>query len=508
MAGVGGGALIGLSLPPIGWWPMAVAGVAAVAWALAGRSSRSRLAVGMLAGIGQFSISLVWALQFNTAGYAVLAIVEACFVAVACVLVPPGRGRLPAITGALVLAEFARESWPFGGLPLGGLALGQLDGPFGLTARVGGPLLVVGVTVLAGASLAALLPPAATTGGVSGAADADAGPLHRSLRALLGIAVVVALTAVAAVAPNGGGSAARTGSADEIRVAIVQGGGRRGLDQLQVPASVVFAAAVQATEKVPSGVQLILWPEDVVGLNGPFLGSSAEATLAEIARSHHATLVAGVTYPVGTTLFRNEIVAFSPAGALVATFEKVHRVPFGEYVPDRGFFKHLANLKDIPRDAIAGHGSGMISTPVGRAAVLVSYEVFFANRGRSGVRAGGRIIFVPTNTSSYSNGQAPAQEIAASQLQALEEGRYVLQAAPTGYSAIIDSDGDVQTHTPLSSRAVIVATVPLLSGTTWYERYGDEPILLAALALVAGGWMLSLSRPARRRRRPRKSPSS
>ena len=54
MAGVGGGALIGLSLPPIGWWPMAVAGVAAVAWALAGRSSRSRLAVGMLAGIGQF----------------------------------------------------------------------------------------------------------------------------------------------------------------------------------------------------------------------------------------------------------------------------------------------------------------------------------------------------------------------------------------------------------------------------------------------------------------------
>jgi len=508
VAAVVGGALIGLSLPPTGWWPMAVAGVAAVAWALAGRRPRSRLALGMLAGIGQFSISLLWAIQFNIAGYVVLAIVEAAFVAVACVLVPAGRGRLPALTGALVLAEFARESWPFGGLPLGGLALGQMRGPLGLTARVGGPLLIVGVTVLAGASVAALLPPAPDVATLQEAAGSGPAPRGRRLSALVGIAAVVAVTAIAAIAPDGAGAAARASAAGEIRVAIVQGGGRRGLDQLQVPSSVVFGAAVAATTRVPPGVQLILWPEDVVGLSGPFLGSSAEATLSGIARSHHATLVAGVTYPVGATLFRNEIVAFSPRGALVATFEKVHRVPFGEYVPDRGFFKHLANLKDIPRDAIAGHGSGMISTPVGRAAVLVSYEVFFANRGRSGVRAGGQIIFVPTNTSSYSNGQAPAQEIAASQMQALEEGRYVLQAAPTGYSAIVDNDGTVRTHTPLSARAVILASVPLLSGSTWYERFGDEPVLLAAAALVTGGWVPALSRRGWRRRRRRRSPSS
>ena len=172
-----GGALVGISLPPIGEWPMAVVGIAAIAWALAGRSLRSRLGVGMLAGIGQFSISLAWAVQFNTAGYVALVLVEALFIAVACVLVPPGRGRLPALTGALVLAEFARESWPFGGLPLGGLPLGQAGGPIGATARVGGPLLVVGVTVLAGAALAALLPtpalaPAPATAGTTPTATA------------------------------------------------------------------------------------------------------------------------------------------------------------------------------------------------------------------------------------------------------------------------------------------------------------------------------------------------
>jgi apolipoprotein N-acyltransferase len=326
---------------------------------------------------------------------------------------------------------------------------------------------------------------------------------------LVGLAAAVAVTVVAALAPNGsGGGSPTTTPSGELRIAIVQGGGQRGLDQLQVPPSVVFAAAVRATTKVPQGVQLILWPEDVVGLKGPFLGSSAEATLAGIARSHHATLVAGVTYPVGTTLFRNEIVAFAPSGALVATFEKVHRVPFGEYVPDRGFFQHLANLKDIPRDAIPGTGSGMIATPVTRAAVLVSYEVFFADRGRSGVRAGGEIIFVPTNTSSYTSGQAPGQEIAASQLQAVEEGRYVLQAAPTGYSAVVTNKGIVRTRTPLSSEAIITATVPLMTGHTWYERFGDGPVLVAALVLVAGGWLLALSRRGRQRLHRRRSPSN
>ena len=182
-----------------------------------------------------------------------------------------------------------------------------------------------------------------------------------------------------------------------------------------------------------------------------------------------------MTEPVGTTRFRNEIVAFSPSGRIVAEFEKVHRVAFGEYVPWRGFFAHFANLKDVPRDAIAGDGTGMIATPAGRFAVLVSFEVFFGDRGRSGVRAGGEVVLVPTNTSSYSNDQAPAQEIAASRLQALEEGRFVLQAAPTGYSAVVNPAGDVLQQTQLSKPAVLVASVPLEGGSTVFVRAETSP---------------------------------
>jgi len=487
----------------------------------------------MLAGVGQFFISCAWALQFNTAGYIVLAIVEAVFYAVACALVPPGRGRFPVAVGALTLAEWARQTWPFGGLPLGGIALGQANGPLAPTARLGGSLLVAGVTVLAGTSLAALCTPVLTQwahrrraspegassrsashqahrrrAATEGAASRSAGraAAAAALGGVVGIVVVVGLVVVARVFPPSSTSASNA-HGSTIRVAVVQGGGRRGLSQLQVPASVVFQAALKETAHVPAGTSLIVWPEDVVALSRALAGSADEAILASVARRHHATLVAGVTEPVGTTRFRNEIVAFAPSGRLVAEFEKVHRVPFGEYVPWRGFFSHFASLEDVPRDAIPGRGTGMIATPAGRFALLVSYEVFFADRGRSGVRAGGEVVLVPTNTSSYSNDQAPAQEIAASRLQALEEGRYVLQAAPTGYSAVIDPAGDVLARTALSRPAVLVASVPLLQGSDLFLKAGNLPVLLAGVLALCGGWGAALSRRERRRRHRRRWPS-
>jgi apolipoprotein N-acyltransferase len=524
-----GGALVGLSLPPFGWWPLGIAGVALLASALFGENLTGRLAVGLLAGFGQFFISIAWALQFNTAGYVVLSILETVFFVVACAVVPPGRGRLPAAAAALTLAEWARQTWPFGGLPLGGIALGQANGPLAPTARLGGSLLVAGVTFLAGTSLAALAasivtssvkpgrrrdgtaraaagPAQVTGGGGSGKAPLRPAGLAGLLSAVGGIAVAIGLVIAGRTVSHPSAHTTSAGS-KVIRVALVQGGGKRGLNQLEVPASTVFAAAVRETSQVPPGVSLILWPEDVVSINRPLAGSPQEAVLASIARRHHATLVAGVTEPVGTTLFRNEIVAFSPSGRIVAEFEKVHRVPFGEYVPWRGFFSHFANLKDVSRDAIPGHGTGMIATPAGRFAVLVSYEVFFADRGRSGVRAGGEVVLVPTNTSSYSNDQAPAQEIAASRLQAIEQGRYVLQAAPTGYSAVVDPAGEVLARTGLSVSAVLVASVPLLKGSTVFVNIGDVPALTGCLVALGGGWLLALSGRGRRRRRRRRSPS-
>jgi apolipoprotein N-acyltransferase len=475
LAPLAAGAMIGLSLPPFGLWPLAFAGVALVAVSLSSRTMRSRALAGFTAGIGQFAIGLAWALKFTLLGYAALVIVESAMFALACALAPKGRARVPALAALLTLAEWARTSWPFGGVPPGGVALGQVGGPLAATARVVGTIGLAGVTYLAGIALGEL----AGSWRRRHAGHPDRSSLSPA-SALASLALVITLGIWGALAPDGGPPVR------QLRVALVQGGGRRGLSDLQVPPSEVYAAALRETATVRPPVGLVLWPEDVVGLGQPLAGSPESAQLAGIARALRTTLVAGVTEPVGMSLFRNEIVAYAPSGALVAVFEKVHRVPFGEYVPWRSFFSHLANLQDVPRDAIPGRGSGMIRTPAGRLAVLVSYEVFFPDRGRSGVRAGGQLIVVPTNTSSYSNEQAPAQEIAASRLQAIEEGRDLLQAAPTGYSAVIDNNGNVLSRTQLSVPAVLRATVPLRDGATLYMRVGDLPtITLASLALAA-----------------------
>jgi len=493
-----GGALVGVSLPPFGLWPLALCGVALLAWALHGGSVAGRAGAGLLVGIGQFGVGLYWANKFTFLGYLALVILASAFFVLACVLAPSGWLRVPALAGALTLAEWLRERWPFGGVPLGGIALGQAGEPLVNIARIGGTVALFGAVYLAGAAIGDLA--AACFDNSARAASIDPRPLGRRLiPGGICLAVVVALAGWGALAPDGG-PAVRS-----LRVAIVQGGGRRGLSDLEVPASSVYAAELRTTRLVRPPVDLVLWPEDALALGGPLSNTPQGAQLSEIARSLHTTFIVGITELDGATHFRNEIVAYAPSGALVAAFEKVHRVPFGEYVPWRSFFSHLVNLHAITRDAIPGHGSGIIVTPAGRLAALISYEVFFPDRGRSGVSAGGQLLLVPTNTSSYSSTQAPSQEVAASRLQAIEEGRDLLQAAPTGYSAVIDNSGDVLERTSLSVSAVLRAKVALRNGATLYTRLGDAPTVILCLLVLVAGWAVDLSGRRRERPAPRRS---
>jgi len=97
---------------------------------------------------------------------------------------------------------------------------------------------------------------------------------------------------------------------------------------------------------------------------------------------------------------------------------------------------------------------------------------------------------VPTNASSYSTSQVPSQEVAAAQLRAWETGRDVVQAAPTGYSALIDHEGRVLARSVLGRQQVITGTLALRDGRTVFERVGDLPFLvLAILALAASSWL-------------------
>ncbi|HXR54656.1 MAG TPA: apolipoprotein N-acyltransferase [Acidimicrobiales bacterium] len=483
------GVLLALSLPPFGAWPSAFVGAALLYWRLGALRLSTRLLAGWVAGIGCFGIGLFWAQSFNWYGAVVLVLVESVTTAVAAGATPPRRGRALAFVGAATLMEAVRMSWPFGGLPVGGVFLGQSGGPLLGSARLGGPLLLTAVVWAGGVALGEL-------GDLTVRWRRERRMGGRPWAGLVALVLVVLAAVLGEVAPDGG-PAVRT-----LSVASVQGGGRRGFNQFEVGQAGVFSAELDASTALEGSTlapALVVWPEDVVALVRPLAGSRQAARLAALALDLHATVLAGVTVTEPHATFRNEIVAWGPSGRIVSVFEKVHRVPFGEYVPFRGLFSHLADLAAVPLDAIAGHGTGLMTTPAGPLGVLVSYEVFFAARGRSSVRAGAQLLVVPTNTSSYSSEQMPSQEVAADRVQAVEEGRDLVQAAPTGYSTFVTNRGVVRRRSALSTRQVLVGAVPLRRGATLYERFGDLPVMaLAALALLAG-WAagMGLRRPAR-----------
>ena len=470
-AGLVGGLLLAASLPPWpgsgGAWPLGLLGAALVFLGLGGLGWKRRLAVGAAAGAGLYVPGLWWMRDFSLPGYVVATLLQLAILALALSAVPPsGRWRrMLAFPAALVVAEAVRGAWPFGGMPISGIELGQIDGPLAGAARIGERLLLVALVGLAGAGLASVA-------------------RRRWRPAIAALAAVAVVAGLGAVSPDG--SAAGT-----LRVAAVQGGGPRGVRAVSRDPLPVVGRHVEASRRVRPPVDLVLWPEDVVDIDEELAGSQIEQGLADLARSLGTTLVVGVVEDAGDgARFRNAAVVYGPDGSRVDRYDKVHRVPFGEYVPARGLFDPVADLSAIPRDAIPGRGAGMVDTAAGRMGVLISYEVFFPERARDAVRAGGRLLLVPTNASSYRDEQIPAQEVAVARLRAVATGRWVVQAAPTGYSAVVDHRGRVVAQGGLGGPAVLQDEVGLRSGRTMATRLGRAPWTVAALLAL-----LALSKP-------------
>jgi len=469
-------------VPPAGFWPLGIVGVGLLGSLLGGRRARTRALIGFLGGMGLYGVTIYWFTEFNFIGGVVSMMIESAFLAGAAALTPPGRGRQIGWIGALVLQDWVRTYIPFGGVPLGGIPIGQGQGPLAPAARIGGDLLVTGVVALLGVALEGLIRALVA----ARAKQAVTGGWRTATFPVVAAAVAAALVVAGRVAPSGH-------QVGTMRVAAVQGGGRRGLRAIHSSAEVVFEAQLAASRLVTQPVDLLLWPEDVIALDNPIAGTAIAAEVGQVAVSHHAALLAGVTEDVGATKFRNAEVVWDPEGQITGRYDKVHRVPFGEYVPLRGFIKHFVSLSVIPRDAIAGTGTGEVSTAAGPVGIVISYELFFSARARSAIRAGGQVLFVPTNTSSYRTSQVPAAEVATDRLRAWETGRAVVMAAPTGWSAVLDSRGRLLQRSRLGAQQVLVATVPRRVGLTPYGTWGDLPVVLAAALVLAAGWILALA---------------
>lgn len=467
---LGTGVLIAAALPPWGWWPLALVGVACLDRLIARRPGRARFRRGSMVGLGLYVPSLAWMTDMTLPGYVIAAVAYAALFGLAVTIVPAtAPGRWLALPGAVALTELLRWSWPFGGVPLSSLAVGQVAGPLAPVLRLGGALLLVEVAVIVGVALAA-----ATS--------------RRWSAAGLAALVVAGAVGGAMVAP-------RSEAVGELRVALVQGGGPQGTRAWNTDEREVFERHLEASELIEGPVDLVVWPEDVVDVDD--LETSDEGReLADLARDLDATLIAGAVEDAGPEHFLNASVAYSPEGEIVDRYDKVHRVPFGEYVPLRWLLEPFGGENLTARDAVIGEEPAELDTPAGRFSVAISWEIFFGDRVREGVQDGAEVVLNPTNGSSFTGTLVQTQQVASSRMRAIESDRWLVQVAPTGFSAVIDRDGTVHQRSAVSQQVVLHDTVTMYDGTTPYVRWGMGPAVAVALACLALGWA------AARRRAP------
>ena len=474
------GLLVAFSLPPWGWWPLAYVGVALFATCKP-NSKRARFIFGTLFALAWLAPGMGWMWFLTAPGYVIAALLFSALHGIAAMITGAvtDQHKHRSIVGPLAhtLAEALRFSFPFGGVPLATLAISQAASPIAPIVRIGGPLLLTYIVLQIGFLLARLR---------------DTEMPKRSVHAAL-IAVVVAILPLAgSIAPNG------NDIGRSLNVAAVQGGGPQGTLAINTNSRDVVNRHLDATEIITgesaatdNQLDLVIWPENVIDVSS-FSSSIERTEVAAQAARLNAPFLVGITEDLDNKYFTNAQVVVNTDGSLGDRYDKVRRVPFGEFVPMRGLLEAVgAPVDRIPRDAKAGNDTAILRAADTTIAVVISWEVFFSGRANEGIEQGATLLVNPTNGSSYTGTILQTQQIASSRLRALETGRWLVQVSPTGFSAFISPSGQVFDRTGVSEQRVITREVQLRSGRTIYSHLGDLPFILimitSLIALVITG---------------------
>ncbi|HLE60317.1 MAG TPA: apolipoprotein N-acyltransferase [Thermoanaerobaculaceae bacterium] len=234
----------------------------------------------------------------------------------------------------------------------------------------------------------------------------------------------------------------------------------------------------------------IVWPESavprVLERDGAFRGE-----VEAFAREHNLWLLLGsIGFGPGTDEYFNSVYTASPAGLLPWRYDKIHLVPFGEYVPLAG---RIAALRALVREVgsfTPGTRALPLPGPAGGTGVAICYEVAYPSLYASEVVRGAQVLATITNDGWYGDSAAPRQHLALAILRAAEARRYLVRAANTGISAVIDPYGRVLTRLGFDREGVITAEVRAAQGTTPAAAFSGwlraGVVLLAAGAIILG----------------------
>ena len=392
-----------------------------------------------------------------------LAVMESLLAVPAGLLIAAVSRRLPVwpvfAAAAWVGGEALRARFPFGGFPWGGVAFTQPDGPLLPAASLLGSAGLAFLTALAGFALADLARRLWT---------------DRADRRRWAVAAVVAL------APFGVGAAGLLSGHDtsgdpQRTVGIIQGNvpqaglefnaRRRAVLDNHAARTRELAAEVRAGTAPPPA--LVIWPENSSDID-PYRNADAAAVIADAAADIGVPMLVGAV--VGTadpSRNLNQGIVWDPVTGPGQTYTKRHPVPFGEYMPMRGFFRLFSDQVDLLRaEFLAGTTPGNLDVAGVNVGDVICFEVVQDNLVRDVVMGGAQLLVVQTNNATFGYTNETYQQQAMSRVRAVEHGRDVLIAATSGVSAVIRSDGTVESTIGLFTPGYLTPDVGLVTGTT------------------------------------------
>ena len=243
--------------------------------------------------------------------------------------------------------------------------------------------------------------------------------------------------------------------------------------------------SIEKTDKTPN---IIIWPEAAP----PFLLARQPAALDDVSilTSSGRVLITGAQrgeIDAGNKIqFHNSVYIFAHGGQLIATYDKFHLVPFGEYLPAQDFLESLGIMKVVGGRGgfSAGDGPHAYDLPNSLSVgPLICYEVIFPG-AVIGARRPDWFVNV-TDDSWFGPSSGPHQHLLTARVRAIEEGLPIVRSANTGISAIIDPYGRVVKSLGLNEMGVIDGDLPAALSPTLYSRVGDLGFLF--MLLIAAG---------------------
>ena len=196
----------------------------------------------------------------------------------------------------------------------------------------------------------------------------------------------------------------------------------------------------------------------------------------------------------------NSVAMLSPNGRVISQYDKVHLVPFGEYIPYENLFFFVDKISTESGNFKSG--SRIVVTPLDNqrsVGTFICYEAVVPDLVRQFARDGGQLFINVTNDAWFGESAAPFQHLDMARMRAIENHRYLLRAANNGISAIIDSNGQVVKTVPRNQRTLLEGPFNFEREMTFYSQYGDAfawlCLLISATVLISQGrrgWRIDL----------------